>query len=212
MSSSGGIDSYEQNRNIGSPEAYRHPPRPRAHADLNARMCRATSGPGDGRGIIQHANGPARPHAQAAYATLPGGPCVLVLCHPVKHLIHPSQLLPRGGGAFLAEIDGNLTNWKREDGLIELHHTTKFRGPGFEPILFKLEKITTTKLKDTKGRLLPTVRAVPVGKVEEKSREDESRSDEDRLLIALLHNANRSWAELARAMKWTMGNRTPLSD
>jgi hypothetical protein len=124
----------------------------------------------------------------------------------------PVATLAAGRRAFLAEIDGNLTNWKREDGLIELHHTTKFRGPGFEPILFKLEKITTTKLKDTKGRLLPTVRAVPVGKVEEKSREDESRSDEDRLLIALLHNANRSWAELARAMKWTMGNRTPLSD
>ena len=41
--------------------------------------------------------------------TLPGGPCVLVLCHPIKHVSEPEQLLPRGGGAFLAEVDGNLT-------------------------------------------------------------------------------------------------------
>lgn len=132
-----------------------------------------------------------------------------MLCHPTKHVTHSSQLLPRGGGRFLTEIDGNLTNWKRDDGLVELHHTTKFRGPGFEPILFKLEKITTTKLHDTKGRLLPTVRAVPIGEVEEKSREDETRSDEDRLLIALLHNSNRSWADLARALKWTLANGEP---
>ena len=39
--------------------------------------------------------------------TLPGGPCVLVLCHPIKHAIEPAQLLPRGGGSFLAEMDGN---------------------------------------------------------------------------------------------------------
>lgn len=150
-------------------------------------------------------------HAQMLrrLTTLPGGPCVLVLCHPTKHVTHSSQLLPRGGGRFLTEIDGNLTNWKRDDGLVELHHTTKFRGPGFEPILFKLEKITTTKLQDTKGRLLPTVRAVPIGEVEEKSREDETRSDEDRLLIALLHNSNRSWADLARALKWTLANGEP---
>src|SRR6185295_1066621 len=35
--------------------------------------------------------------------SLPGGPCVIVLCHPVKS---PTQdnLLPRGGGAFIAEV------------------------------------------------------------------------------------------------------------
>ena len=75
---------------------------------------------------------------------LPGGPCVLVLCHPIKHASEPAQLLPRGGGAFLAEIDGNLTAWKEEDGLITLHHSDKFRGPGFEPITFRLDRIRLT--------------------------------------------------------------------
>jgi AAA domain len=75
--------------------------------------------------------------------TLPGAPCVLVLCHPIKHVTEPAQLLPRGGGAFLAEVDGNLTLWKHDGVLLDLHHTDKFRGPGFEPISLRLETITT---------------------------------------------------------------------
>ena len=51
-----------------------------------------------------------------AMTKLPGGPCVLVLCHPIKHATDPSQLVPRGGGAFLAEMDGNLTIWRHDDG------------------------------------------------------------------------------------------------
>lgn len=141
--------------------------------------------------------------------TLPGGPTVLVLCHPIKHVTEPSQLLPRGGGAFLAEVDGNLTAWKRADGLIEFHHTAKFRGPGFEPITFKLDKITTTRLVDSKGRLIPTVRALPIGESEENAQTEETRNDEDRLLVALLHDANRSMADLARAVNWIFANGEP---
>jgi hypothetical protein len=37
-----------------------------------------------------------------------GGPTVLVACHPPKNA-PPENLLPRGGGAFLNEMDGNLT-------------------------------------------------------------------------------------------------------
>ena len=39
---------------------------------------------------------------------LGGGPTVLVCCHPTKNAGDES-LLPRGGGAFIAEVDGNLT-------------------------------------------------------------------------------------------------------
>src|SRR3954452_23132989 len=52
--------------------------------------------------------------------TLPGAPCVVVLCHPIKHVTDPTQLLPRGGGAFLAEVDGNLTIWRKDTKLIEM--------------------------------------------------------------------------------------------
>jgi hypothetical protein len=76
------------------------------------------------------------PEQEKWLTTLPGGPCVLALCHPIKHVIDPNQLLPRGGGAFLNEVDGNLSAWKRDEDIVELHHTGKLRGPGFEPISF----------------------------------------------------------------------------
>ena len=44
---------------------------------------------------------------------LPGGPCVLALCHPIKNADR-DNLIPYGGGAFLNEVDGNLTCWKDE--------------------------------------------------------------------------------------------------
>ena len=105
--------------------------------------------------------------------TLPGGPCVLVLCHPVKHVTEPSQLLPRGGGAFLAEIDGNITLWKHDGVLLDLHHTDKLRGPGFEPVNFRLETVNTTRLADKKGRIIPTVRAVWISRFREGSADRE---------------------------------------
>ena len=42
------------------------------------------------------------------FTDLRGGPTVLVNCHPPKGA-GPDNLTPRGGGAFLAEVDGNLT-------------------------------------------------------------------------------------------------------
>jgi AAA domain len=140
--------------------------------------------------------------------TLRGGPCVLVLCHPIKHTTDPTQLLPRGGGAFLAEMDGNLTIWRRDDVLVELHYN-KIRGPGFEPMTFKLEKITTTNLTDKKGRLLPTVRAVLISESEEEKQAQHTRGDENKLLAALLKEADRSVADLARACNWTSPNGEP---
>jgi hypothetical protein len=134
---------------------------------------------------------------------LPGGPCVLVLCHPTKYASEPTQLLPRGGGAFLAEIDGNLTVWKEEDRLAILHHSDKMRGPGFEPITFRLETVRVEQLHDSKGRLIPTVRAVPISEEDERAEADTARSDEDALLIARLHGpADMSMADLAKALNW----------
>jgi hypothetical protein len=98
--------------------------------------------------------------------TLPGAPCVVVLCHPIKHVTDPTQLLPRGGGAFLAEVDGNLTIWRKDTKLIEMSHN-KMRGPGFEPMTFKLETLTSPKLVDKKGREIPTVQAVLISEAEE---------------------------------------------
>jgi hypothetical protein len=132
---------------------------------------------------------------------MPGGPCVLVLCHPIKHVKEPTQLLPRGGGAFLAEMDGNLTAWRPDDNLVELHHN-KIRGPGFEPMTFRIERITTTELMDSKGRLIPTVKVVLVSEHEEAAQKQKTRNEEDQLLAAVAENPDYSMAELALACGW----------
>ena len=89
--------------------------------------------------------------------TLPGKPCVITCCHPPKGATSKEAMLPRGGGAFIAEIDGNLICAKK-DSIVELHWVGKFRGPDFEPInVPDLDGGTCAKLKDSKGRRIPTV-------------------------------------------------------
>jgi hypothetical protein len=131
---------------------------------------------------------------------LPGGPCVLVLCHPIKHVSEPGQLMPRGGGAFLNEMDGNLTAW-REDEIVELHHN-KIRGPGFEPMNFRIEKITTPKLVDQKGRLIPTVQAVALNSDEAETQKQQTKGTEDQVLAKMLANPEASLREIARTLGW----------
>ena len=138
-----------------------------------------------------------------------GRPCVIPLCHPAKYVKDPSELLPRGGGAYIAEVDGNLTAWRHSDNLVDLHHTDKFRGPGFEPITFKIEKITTTALVDAKGRMIPTVCAVAITEQEQAEESRRTRNDEDRALVALLNNPDRSHADLARACNFFFENGEP---
>ena len=64
--------------------------------------------------------------------TLPGRPTVIANCHPTKSA-NSDSLVPRGGGAFLGEVDGNLTS-VREDRLVRLHWAGKIRGPDFEAV------------------------------------------------------------------------------
>jgi hypothetical protein len=90
--------------------------------------------------------------------TLPGKPAVFVACHPTKNA-DPANLQPRGGGAFIAEIDGNLTLTK-DTGLAKLHWQVKHRGADFAPLFFALESVTAPILLDSKGRPVPTIMAV----------------------------------------------------
>jgi hypothetical protein len=99
--------------------------------------------------------------------TLPGAPCVIVACHPTKNASN-DNLLPRGGGAFVAEMDGNLV-CKKRDSVVDLHWHGKFRGPDFEPVGFELSTVTCDALKDSKGRSIPTVMAAPLSEKGAKS-------------------------------------------
>ena len=49
---------------------------------------------------------------QRKLCSLPGRPCVVALNHPTKVVPTPEQLLPRGGGGYLNEVDGNFTAWR----------------------------------------------------------------------------------------------------
>jgi hypothetical protein len=91
---------------------------------------------------------------------------------------------------------------------LTLHHSDKLRGPGFEPISFRVEIVTTTRITDTKGRLLPTVRAVWLSDAETEQETEHARSNEDSILQAML-TPGRSIAELAAVCGWRTSTGDP---
>ncbi len=94
--------------------------------------------------------------------TLPGGPCVLVLCHPTKNA-QDDNLVPRGGGAFLNEVDGNIALRKADGNFVVANALGKFRGPEFTPLNFALCVVRDHPLlKDSDGVQIPTIVAEPV--------------------------------------------------
>jgi hypothetical protein len=138
---------------------------------------------------------------------LEGGPTVLVCCHPVKHA-GDDNLLPRGGGAFLAEVDGNLIS-KKDDSAIELHWQGKFRGPDFAPLSFVLRTVTHERLKDTKNRLIPTVVAQVLSEEGLRDLTARTRHDEDAVLVSIDDNPKLTQRDRAAALGWLMRNGDP---
>jgi AAA domain len=140
------------------------------------------------------------------FVNLPGGPTILVTCHPTK-TPNMESLLPRGGGAFLAEVDGNLVCMK-DAGMMVVEVTThgKFRGPEFAPFSFKLIPGTSEKLIDTKGRTIWSVYAEPVSGEEQESIERRAHNDQNEVLRAMLEMPNASTAKLAERLGWYMMN------
>ena len=124
-------------------------------------------------------------------------PCVVVLCHPTKNA-GSDNLLPRGGGAFLAEVDGNLAIKPLADTAAELHWQGKLRGPGFEPVNFDLLKTTSPKLVDHRNRPQMTVIAKGLNHVEAEHRQQEMVSGDDKVLLALDTLDEPSIREIAR--------------
>lgn len=112
------------------------------------------------QGDDENGNTPLGKHARELrqLCALPGRPAVVVACHPTKNA-DPANLQPRGGGAFIAEMDGNLTLTKA-DSRVKLHWQVKHRGADFSPLFFALETVTAPMLVDSKGRPVPTVMAV----------------------------------------------------
>src|SRR5262249_7567512 len=131
---------------------------------------------------------------------LPGGPTVLICCHPTKNA---ENLVPRGGGAFLNEVDGNLT-CRRNDLAVELHWHGKFRGPDFAPMFFQLRVVTHERLKDTDGNLIQTVVALSLSDEGLKDISAVKRADEDQVLLSINENLGLSSRDRAKQLGWFM--------
>lgn len=131
---------------------------------------------------------------------LPGQPVVLVACHPVKNA-GPDNLLPRGGGAFIAEVDGNLTLAKA-GGLVRMHWQGKHRGPDFEPITFELNTVTAPALVDSKGRPVPTVMARSLDDRQVKQAHQQDFHDLDVILLEIDRDGSQSVRGMAESAEW----------
>jgi hypothetical protein len=111
-------------------------------------------------------------------------------------------LLPRGGGAFLAEVDGNLTGKKLTDDMIELHWSGKYRGADFNPLLFEIKRITSDRVKDAKGRHIQTVMVQLTDDAKLDYIQERVAADQDQVLLLLDTTPGMSQAKMAEALGW----------
>ena len=97
------------------------------------------------------------------FPVMPGRPAVLIATHPTKHA-DCDNLLPRGGGAFLNEVDGNLSLWADENqNTTTLHWHGKLRGMTFCPIAFTLQECPHPEWTLRNGDPVRIKLAVPAG-------------------------------------------------
>lgn len=141
---------------------------------------------------------------------LPGRPLVVAACHP-KLGVQRDGLVPRGGGAFLNEIDANLTVWKPEGSdTCELHWHEKLRAPSFDPITFEFRPVRLPeRFNDRLGHPVYSVAAELVGVSRVEQLEDEQEASNVAVLRALVAKPDASQADIARALGWFMNSGDP---
>ena len=139
---------------------------------------------------------------------LPGNPAVLVNCHPVKNAT-ADNLIPLGGSNFINEVDGNLTLWSEEKTCALNPHGAKWRGSPFEQLEFELRTATSDTVKDSKGRCMPSVVAVPITEAGAERRLQTAEADEDTVLKLIHGYKNSSFTELAKLAMFTLPDGRP---
>jgi hypothetical protein len=132
----------------------------------------------------------------------------MALCHPIKNASR-GNLLPRGGGAFLNELDGNLALWSDSLGEVtELHWCGKIRGPDFSPLGYRLRPVPTG-LTDERGRPETTIVAEPMSEEAVADHSKQALANEDVVLRALRDGPGRSLAQIARDAGWVSDDDMP---
>jgi AAA domain/CHC2 zinc finger len=138
---------------------------------------------------------------------IPGKPTVIANCHPVKNAV-AENLLPAGGGNFLNQVDGNLTAAKTES-TTELHTQGKFRGVEFAPMHFLIKTVTHERVKDSRGRLIPTVICEWISDREKENIAAQRVSDEDAVLKIIADDLKATQPSIAIKMNWRLHNGEP---
>jgi hypothetical protein len=133
---------------------------------------------------------------------LPGNPTVLVCCHPVKNA-SDDNMVPRGGSAFLNEIDGNLAATKVGDMTVIKQHG-KYRDVDFPGIAFAREVRYPDRLQG-----IPTVTARYATDDELIKTTTELADDDQKVLEFLIQNPGARLREIAIHMKWATKKKEP---
>ena len=110
-------------------------------------------------------------------------PAVIVPAHPVKNAVK-NNLTPMGGSSLLNEVDGNLCLWKR-DAAVELHWQGKHRGADFDPLMFEIKGVESDLVRDSKGRIMPTVMAIPLLETRALEIATKAHTVKERLLLSI---------------------------
>jgi hypothetical protein len=138
-----------------------------------------------------------------------GNPAVVILCHPVKNA-SKDNLIPRGGGAFLNELDVNLTLWA--EGLREsttMHWQGKIRGADFTPVSFGLKEITLADKVDRKGRPIKSVVATLMTQEQVEDAHHKINEDSRTVLEHLRRSPGISLAQIAATVGWLTAKQAP---
>lgn len=141
------------------------------------------------------------------FTRMAGAPTVLILCHPTKNPTK-DNLIPRGGGAFLNAVDGNLTLWKTAERAT-LHWQGKFRGASFEPMDFQMRMVTLNGRVDAKGKPIESVVIAPLDDAGLARMLREEWTDENKVLDEMLRCPQDSIADWARALHWVSESGLP---
>jgi hypothetical protein len=140
---------------------------------------------------------------------VPGNPTVVALCHPVKNATK-GNLLPRGGGAFLNELDANLTLWSESRGEVtEMHWQGKIRGADFVPLGYRLRPVPTGFI-DHRDRDVMTIVAEPMSEEAVADHAKQTLANEDVVLLALRDHPEWSYADIAENAGWVDDGGKPM--
>lgn len=137
---------------------------------------------------------------------LPGGPCVLALCHPVKNAA-PDNLIPLGAGSFLNEVDGNLTA-AVEGSAVQVHWQGKIRGADFDPINFELASVGHERLISNFGPF-KTIVAKHISDAAREGIDKVVKGDADLVLAEIQAHPTGSRREYASRLGWLLAGGQP---